>query len=40
MTLCQVLNEIGGNVCVEAGVSVAKEVVKVKVKDKLPPHPS
>ena len=41
MTLCQILNEIGGNVCVEAGVSlqiglkrmfsIAKEVVKVFV---------
>ena len=41
MTLCEILNEIGGNVCVEAGVSlqislkrmfsVAKEVVKVFV---------
>ena len=40
MTLCQILNEIGGNVCVKAGVSVTKVVVKVKVKDKLPPHPS
>ena len=41
MTLCEILNKIGGNVCVEAGVSlqislkrmfsVAKEVVKVFV---------
>ena len=31
MTLCQILNEIGGNLCVEADVSVTKEVVKVNV---------
>ena len=31
MTLCQILNVIGGHVCVEAGVSVTKEVVKVFV---------